>query len=138
MKWLKHLKTITHHKKLVMEHCFKVGLYYQGLTHDLSKYSPVEFFSGARFFQGDRSPNDAERKATAPPGCTIKDATSIIWNIGSIIARRAIISWRVFVCRKNMWRRCSATAWLPAKPTARSYIQTVTLMNIMKNPNMPI
>lgn len=63
MKWLRHLKTITHHKKLVMEHCFKVGLYYQGLTHDLSKYSPAEFLAGARFFQGDRSPNDAERKA---------------------------------------------------------------------------
>ena len=63
MKWLKHLKTITHHKKLVMEHCFRVGLYYQGLTHDLSKYSPAEFLAGARFFQGDRSPNDAERKA---------------------------------------------------------------------------
>lgn len=63
MKWLKHFKTITHHKRLVMEHCFQVGLYYQGLTHDLSKYSPVEFLAGARFYQGDRSPNDAERKA---------------------------------------------------------------------------
>lgn len=63
MKWLKHLKTITQHKKLVMQHCFKVGLYYQGIMHDLSKYSPVEFLSGARFYQGDRSPNDAERKA---------------------------------------------------------------------------
>ena len=63
MKWLDHWKTITHHKKLVMEHCFKVGLYYQGLTHDLSKFSPVEFLAGARYFQGNRSPNDAERKA---------------------------------------------------------------------------
>lgn len=63
MKWLNHLKTITHHKKLVMEHCFKVGLYYQGVTHDLSKFSPVEFLAGARYFQGNRSPNDAERKA---------------------------------------------------------------------------
>lgn len=63
MKWLEHLKTITHHKKLVMQHCFKVGLYYQGIMHDLSKYSPAEFLSGARFYQGDRSPNDAERKA---------------------------------------------------------------------------
>ena len=54
MKWLKHLKTISHHKKLVMQNCFRVGLYYQGLTHDLSKYSPVEFFQGARYFQGDR------------------------------------------------------------------------------------
>jgi len=63
MKWLEHLKTITHHKQLVMQHCFRVGLYRQGLLHDLSKYSPVEFLAGARYFQGDHSPNDAERKA---------------------------------------------------------------------------
>lgn len=62
MKWLKHLKTINHHKKLVMEHCFKVGLYRQGLLHDLSKYSPTEFLVGAKYYQGDRSPNNAERE----------------------------------------------------------------------------
>ena len=63
MKWLEHLNTINHHKLLVMELCFKVGLYRQGLLHDLSKYSPTEFFVGARYFQGTRSPNDAEREA---------------------------------------------------------------------------
>lgn len=57
-----HFKTITHHKKLVMEGCFKIGLYWQGLTHDLSKYSWVEFKTGAMYFQGDRSPNAAERE----------------------------------------------------------------------------
>lgn len=63
MKWLNHLKTIMHHKKLVMTHCFKVGLYYQGIMHDLSKFSPVEFLAGARYYQGNRSPNEAERSA---------------------------------------------------------------------------
>ena len=58
----KHFKTITHHKYLVMKGCFAVGLYKQGLTHDLSKYSPSEFLVGARYFQGDRSPNNAERE----------------------------------------------------------------------------
>ena len=57
-----HFKTITEHKKLVMEHCFKIGLYRQGLTHDLSKYMPVEFLVGAKYYQGDRSPNNAERE----------------------------------------------------------------------------
>ena len=47
-----------------MKGCFAVGLYKQGLTHDLSKYSPTEFLVGARYFQGDRSPNNAEREAT--------------------------------------------------------------------------
>ncbi len=57
----KHLKTITRHKWLVMQGCFQVGLYWQGLTHDLSKYSPTEFGIGLHYFQGNRSPNAAER-----------------------------------------------------------------------------
>lgn len=61
--WL-HFKTITHHRHLVRKHCFAVGLYWQGLTHDLSKYTPTEFKTGARYFQGYRSPNAAEREAT--------------------------------------------------------------------------
>lgn len=63
MKAWKHFKTITHHKWLVMKGCFAVGLYKQGLLHDLSKYSPSEFLVGVKYFQGDRSPNNAEREA---------------------------------------------------------------------------
>lgn len=57
-----HFKTITHHRFLVMAGCFRVGLIRQGLTHDLSKYSPTEFWEGARYYQGNRSPNAAERE----------------------------------------------------------------------------
>ena len=63
MKAWQHFKTITHHKLLVMQGCFRVGLYRQGLTHDLSKYSPTEFWVGAKYYQGIRSPNAAEREA---------------------------------------------------------------------------
>ena len=59
-----HLKTITVHRHLVCRYCFRLGLYRQGLLHDLSKYSPSEFLAGARYYQGDRSPNDAERIET--------------------------------------------------------------------------
>jgi len=62
MKAWQHFKTITRHRWLVREGCFRVGLYWQGLTHDLSKYSPTEFRVGARYFQGNRSPNGAERE----------------------------------------------------------------------------
>ena len=58
----KHFKTITHHKILVAKGCFKVGLYKQGLLHDMSKYSPTEFWVGAKYYQGTRSPNNAERE----------------------------------------------------------------------------
>ena len=61
MKTWQHLKTITRHRRLVRKGCFKVGLYRQGLMHDLSKFSPVEFWVGAKYYQGTRSPNSAER-----------------------------------------------------------------------------
>ena len=61
IKWLAHLKTVLHHKRYVMQHCFRVGLYRQGILHDMSKFSPAEFFVGARYYQGNRSPNEAER-----------------------------------------------------------------------------
>ena len=61
MKPWQHFKTITKHKILVMDGCFRVGLFRQGLTHDISKYSPAEFWIGARYYQGDKSPNAAER-----------------------------------------------------------------------------
>lgn len=60
--WL-HFKTITKHKWYVMRACFKSGLYWQGIAHDLSKYSPVEFLASARHFQGNRSPIDAEKES---------------------------------------------------------------------------
>ncbi len=56
------LQTITRHKLLVMKYCFRIGLYKQGLLHDLSKYSPTEFLVGCRYYQGTRSPNNAERE----------------------------------------------------------------------------
>ncbi|WP_099468455.1 DUF5662 family protein [Konateibacter massiliensis] len=62
MKAIEHFKTITHHKILVMQGCFKLGLYKQGLLHDLSKYSPTEFIVGCKYYQGVRSPNNAERE----------------------------------------------------------------------------
>ena len=57
-----HFRTITKHKLLVMHYCFRAGLYRQGLLHDLSKYSPTEFIPGCRYYQGNRSPNNAERE----------------------------------------------------------------------------
>ncbi len=62
MDFMGHLKTITYHKMLVMKTCFQVGLYKQGLLHDLSKYSPIEFIPGIIYYQGDRSPINREKE----------------------------------------------------------------------------
>ena len=62
MHFWEHLKTVNRHRALVRKHCFRLGLYWQGLTHDLSKYSPTEFWPGVKYFQGDHSPNDQQRR----------------------------------------------------------------------------
>lgn len=72
-QFLGHLHTINHHKWLVTRDCIRVGLISQGLKHDLSKYAPIEFFAGVKYYEGGkRSPINREKEET------------IILNIGSI------------------------------------------------------
>ncbi len=63
MNFWKHLCTISKHRYLVMKGCFAVGLFWQGIIHDISKFSPTEFKVGMKYYQGDRSPNNAERES---------------------------------------------------------------------------
>lgn len=58
---IKHFVTITRHRHKVMINCFKCGLIKQGLLHDLSKYSPLEFWLGAKYYAGTKSPHYNER-----------------------------------------------------------------------------
>ena len=57
-----HFKTITKHRHAVIRHCAKAGILWQGLFHDMSKYSATEFFAGAKYYVGTRSPNELERE----------------------------------------------------------------------------
>ena len=61
MPFRAHLHTVNRHRRMVRHYCLKLGLVWQGLTHDLSKYSPTEFWRSAKYYQGYRSPNDQER-----------------------------------------------------------------------------
>ena len=56
---INHIKTVIEHKKYVGYYCFMCGLYFQGIAHDLSKFSPTEFFESVKYYQGNRSPIDA-------------------------------------------------------------------------------
>lgn len=51
-----HFVKICVHKFHVAKYCFAAGLYWQGVTHDLSKLSPTEFVESVQYFQGDSSP----------------------------------------------------------------------------------
>ena len=62
MKAWQHFKTITKHRHAVIRQCAKCGILWQGLRHDLSKYLPSEFFVGAHYYLGEKSPNEAERQ----------------------------------------------------------------------------
>ena len=59
---IRHFITITRHRHCVIAHCRRAGLGWQGLFHDLSKYSPREFLAGAKYYIGTRSPNEGERE----------------------------------------------------------------------------
>jgi len=58
-----HLRTILKHKLLVFIHCAKLGMPLRGLVHDMSKFSPSEFYYGVKYFKGNKSPNEGEREA---------------------------------------------------------------------------
>lgn len=59
---IKHFRTITRHRHKVIANCFRAGIPWRGLMHDLSKYTPTEFIPGAKNYQGTRSPNEGERE----------------------------------------------------------------------------
>lgn len=115
-----HLRTILHHKNLVRHYCFRAGLYKQGIMHDWSKYSPVEFINSVRNFQGGKkSPNFGE-KATK--------GYSSSWLHHKGRNRHHFEYWIDFTlnpdegckecqCRPDMCWKCFATASQQAKTT---------------------
>ena len=59
-----HLKTIVIHKYWVFKYAKQLGIPYQGLLHDLSKFSWTEFSESVKFYQeGKSSPIIAAKKA---------------------------------------------------------------------------
>ena len=60
--WLKLIKRILTHKYYVAKYCFQIGLYWQGITHDLSKFSYIEFSRAIKYWNDDISSLANERK----------------------------------------------------------------------------
>ena len=61
-KMYKHLRTIQTHRHWVKYYCNLAGIPWRGIKHDLSKYSPTEFFESARFWTGTTSPITEAKK----------------------------------------------------------------------------
>ena len=52
----RHIALVTRHKWRVLVHCTRCGLFFRGLVHDTSKFSPTELFESVKYFTGYRSP----------------------------------------------------------------------------------
>ena len=59
-RW-RHFKTVCKHKSEVFKECKACGITWQGIVHDLSKFSWIEFSPSAQFFQGTGSPIEREK-----------------------------------------------------------------------------
>ena len=53
---INHTKNIVEHKKWVFHYACKAGIPIQGLTHDLSKFSPIEFIEAIQYYKEGISP----------------------------------------------------------------------------------
>ena len=62
MHMIKHFKLVMHHKWLVLKLCLKVGEPWRGFMHDMSKFSPTEFFESAKYYVGTHSPITEAKK----------------------------------------------------------------------------
>lgn len=59
-----HLRTVLTHKRWVFHFACKLGIPWRGIIHDLSKFHPVEFFEGVRYWTGKGSPITECKKVT--------------------------------------------------------------------------
>lgn len=62
IKMLKHFWKICVHKYWVYKYCKLAGITWRGIVHDLSKFSPIEFFESVKYYQGTSSPIDAAKR----------------------------------------------------------------------------
>lgn len=82
--FIKHFMTITRHRHKVMYHCLRCGILWQGMRHDLSKYSPTEFYLEQDFISATEVRQRAKDVNTVIQrlGCTTREETNITLNIG--------------------------------------------------------
>ena len=68
---LGHIKRILIHKYWVLYYCYKFGIVWRGIKHDLSKFHPIEFFESIKYYSKDSSPI---------PRCKADKGYSLAWQ----------------------------------------------------------
>ena len=61
MKFFKHLWVVLKHKHNVTYYASKLGIFWTGFVHDLTKFTPTEFGLSVKYFHGKKSPTIVER-----------------------------------------------------------------------------
>ncbi|MBQ3408889.1 MAG: catalase [Clostridia bacterium] len=61
-KIVKHIMLVTKHRWIVFKLAIKAGIPWRGFVHDLSKFSPTEFFESVKYYNGKRSPLHVARE----------------------------------------------------------------------------
>ena len=65
LRHFRYLRYLMRHKWYVMIECWKRGLIWRGITHDLSKFLPSEWGPYADYFYGPEDRRDEERFSRA-------------------------------------------------------------------------
>ena len=94
MHAIAHFKTITKHRNLVCRYCLRLGLVGQGLMHDLSKYSPTEFWRGAKYYQGTRTVKDGRLGQDVSEGCVRLAIKNAKWIYDYIPEGTRVVTYR--------------------------------------------
>ena len=67
---IKHFILVSRHKWEVLKLSIKAGIPIRGILHDLSKYSPTEFFGSIKYYTGNKSPICKEK---------LENGYSVVW-----------------------------------------------------------
>lgn len=127
MQFRAHLHTVNRHRRLVRRYCLKLGLVWQGLTHDLSKYSPTEFWRGCKYYQGWRSPNDQER---------LENGVSLAWLHHKGRNRHHFEYW-IDYCRREDGTIYIGGCKMPKKYVAEMFCDRIAACRVYQATGIP-
>jgi hypothetical protein len=97
LKHLRYLRYIARHKWYVGRECFRVGLYWRGITHDWHKLLPSEWFPYCEHFYGGEGGDikrGRDRSGAYPAGDTGEPAFDYAWLLHQ---KRADHHWQWWV-----------------------------------------
>lgn len=96
-RYISYLKYVVRHKHFVMTECFKVGLIWRGIMHDLSKFLPSEFIPYAKhFYNKDGSKRD--ETGFYDPNNTGNNSFDIAWLLHQ---KRNKHHWQFWILPKD-------------------------------------